>query len=353
MSKPCIYCGNQFDDARGVGDHVLSASLFGEFEGAIAFRGVCPRCNHKVGKREQMLAQSSQFGYFRWLLRPKRRRRPNSGLVQRGAGGAPPPVFTMTSETVPMLVEPTSEDPTAAHPVDQILVLDKNGKHHQIRWFNGMTSERIKRELAAGRVGEIDKVWFECDAAYTEEMKATLASAFPTTRIVNGYLREPGSYAIATRAEFEVSTWYFQALAKIAFHYFLTQSRRGFDGSEAEFAAMRHFIMSGGDKEQFFHSSGCHIMAPFGEIGDRLLAPAKWCHVFAYQEMEGAIVVFMQFFVGPEHVGPPVFVTLGRIDSPIVLPVSCGLIGHVFLYEPDRDDRFAGRVEELSLHRIR
>lgn len=345
----CIYCPTLFDPTRGEGDHVLPSGLFGEFEGDRRFRGVCPGCNNELGKNEQRLAQASPLGFFRWVVQPTRRRRNGRGsFEQRGAHGSDGPTFTAQTEHGPMLVRPTRDDPSKCTPVDQIIISEAEDKRHFIPWFPGMNADRVRKEIARRKIGKFDTIRFECDRAHIDEIRLLLQTLFPNWKVTDDYGIEPGTHSIHGRGTFYFETWYYQALAKIAFHYYLCHNKRGLRGDEPAFAATREFIRDGGDKDTFFKPPGPQLIAPFGEVPGGIITSPTWLHLLGGFEVDRTIVVYMQFFVGPDHVSRPHYVTLGVIKSPVVLPARTGLWGHVYEYEDDRTDTKAGKVTEAT-----
>jgi hypothetical protein len=344
----CIYCGKPFCPLKGQGDHVLPSRVFGEFRGDRPFRGVCTSCNNDLGRFEQQVAQASPLGFYRWVVKPNLGRRKHRGDVrQRGALGAPAPRFTATFGSTTVLAFPSSDNPLDLDPVDQVVIVDTGGKEHQIRLFPGMSAQRLRCEIEQLGVGDLKEAWFQCDPSVTDQYKALVAQVYPATKIAEEGQIQPGDYRVPTRIDFQVTDAYFQAIAKIAFHYYLVRNRRGFRGSEPVFAELRDFIRNGGDARRFFRTSGRKFEVPFGRTSTGgIVTPKGWCHLFAADETEGMVVVYLQLFVGPQSLPPPTYVTLGEIDSRIVLPT--GVWGHVFEYDSTPRGRYAGRVVEAS-----
>jgi len=167
-----------------------------------------------------------------------------------------------------MLVMPSTENPRNAMPVDQLLVVDATGCEHPVRLFRGMSAEDLRSKIAkVGGLG-LKGASFECDAAHAGEFETLFAEAFPGTKVEDAYFIEPGEINLPGRAEFQFSDDYFRALAKTAFHYYLTRNRRGLSGHEEMFSPVRDFIKRGGDKDQFFHASGRTFAVPFGKTRD-------------------------------------------------------------------------------------
>ena len=77
---------------------------------------------------------------------------------------------------------------------------------------------------------------------------------------------EAGVTPIDGRITFKVNDHYFRSVAKIAFHYYLIYSHRGYRGNETYFDPIRDFIMNGGDHEPFFNQTGPKFAMPFGDL---------------------------------------------------------------------------------------
>jgi hypothetical protein len=342
----CIHCGQAFDPSEGEGDHTLSARLFGEFEDDRTFRGDCPACNNDFGRFDQLLAQSSQLGFYRRVVRPNLGRRKYRGTIhQRGSHGGKAPVFTLTHEGRSLLVEPCGDDPFDAACVDQIDLEDADGNNHLIRLFPEMTERGLQKELDRRGIVGMKNLRLDCDEELREQYMLLLGKVWPMARMVEEGATEKGVHRVPGRVEFQFSSEYFQALTKMAFHYYLTWCRRGYKGSESIFDEVRAFIKHGGEHARFFRSSGRRFAVPFGhKTSEGIAYPKNWCHLFAADETRNEIVVYMQLFAGPGFIPRPTYFTLGRIASDLVVPVSTGVWGHVFEYEANRTVRYAGRM---------
>jgi hypothetical protein len=300
--RKCIYCGRFFDPSRGEGDHILLAGLFGDFEGDSTFRGDCHDCNVESAIREQSLAQGSPLGYYRWIVKPNLGRRSRRGnLRQRGSRGSAPPKFTMKLGEQSILVDPSTENPTDATPLDQVVIRDESGADHYLRVFPSTTAETLRAEIARRGIGEMATVYINCSDSLAEHIKSLLASVYPSSRLISEGTADAGTSRVPGRVEFEVSIGYFQALARIAFHYYLLRNNRGFKGHEPAFTDIRRFIRYGGDKTRFFDASSRRFAIPFGETKAGMTCPKNWCHVLGADETGPEIVVYMHFFFGPRQ----------------------------------------------------
>lgn len=350
----CIYCGNTFDPTRGEGDHIIP-SQFGEFRDDCRFRRVCPDCNSKIGRTEQQMVQSGPEGFFRQIIKPRSKRLNKRGIGRaRGAMGAPPPQHMVDMGDHLALVEPLSENPQDVSPVDHILVRDAADKEAHIRLFPGIRAEQVRKTLENAGLGEMKEARLHCGDEHWAEYTSLLKELWPESKVEEGDPTPAGVHPETPGTiKFVVNAHYFQAVAKIAFHYFLSHSRRGFRGDEPHFAAIRDFIINGGNSDQFFkHANRPRFVFPFGELsGGGVVTPSQWCHVLAACEAGGQAVAYVQLFVGPGCIPSPHCIWLGRWDSPIITPNS--MWAHVYLYDkPQQDGRYAGRIESMQVSRF-
>jgi hypothetical protein len=250
-----------------------------------------------------------------------------------------------------LLVNPSDDNPLDATPLNQAIIEDDKGKQYPIRLYPNMSVKRLRREVGLVDAARIKSVQIECDAPFFESFKSLFAEVFPSLKRCEEGSTEPGNYRCPGRAEFRFSGEYFQAIAKIAFHYYLVHNRRGLSGSEAEFAPIRAFVRHGGAKDSFFHDSGKRFAAPFD--GEARIFPANWCHILAADETRGPVVVYTQLFAGPGSAPSPTHVTLGTLRGEIVLPPGANVWGHCFTYDRYPTGRYAGSVSGLQLTPLR
>ncbi len=354
--EKCIYCSSTFDPSLGEGDHILPAAL-GEFKDDVRFRRVCSLCNSRVGAFEQQVVQSGPEGFFRLIVQPRSkrlRRRPCGG--QRGALGACAPKLQFQWDGWAISAGPSSDDPLGVSPFDQIIVRDRQGQEHSIRLFPKMRKEQLQKQVAQLGINEMKEVrCFSSNESTLNDYSDLLKAIWPDLRMEapDKSRIDPGVYKVAIHREFRVKEPYFQALAKIAFHYYLAHSQRGYRGDEPAFADVRDFIMNGRDRDRFFGHSSRLFADPFPRTstGIGTVVPANWCHVVAANEATGIAVVYLRLFVGPNHLPKPVYVTLGRIESPILVPRP--VWAHAYVYEPIANStRFCGRVHQGTISPI-
>jgi hypothetical protein len=266
-TRRCIYCGKEFDPSRGEGDHILPAAL-GEFRGDVRFRGQCSHCNNLIGRFEQQVTQSGPEGFYRQIVCPASARLNKRGIgSQRGALGAPGPVHTANMGDYTALVEPSRENALDVFAVDQIVIRDEDGKDHPVRLYPGMSAAQLQDRIAKLNNAKINTIRLECDDANASDFLNLVKAVLPNLKVEAESVTEAGSRKIRGRATFNVKEPYFQALAKLAFHYYLVHSRRGYPGDESMFDEIRHFILNGGDVSRFCeYTNKGRFRPPIGEL---------------------------------------------------------------------------------------
>lgn len=348
-TEKCIYCGISFNPTKGEGDHIFPVQL-GEFRNDIRFRRICTSCNYKIGRSEQQFLLCGPESFLRDLVKPKIPKKRQRGRSQvKAAMGAPSPQSTIDHGDHRELVNRSKDNPTNVFPVDQIVIHDDQGKEYFIELFTGMRPEQLKSRIEKCGISKTDKVWLHCDEKHRSEFKQLLEKVWTKSEIQSLPGSEAGIMHVKGRITFKTNDHYFRAVAKIAFHYYLVHSRRGFRGNEQCFDPIRNFIMNGSDSEAFFNQPGPKFVTKFGKIPScGVMVPNRWCHIIAADETNKAAIVYLQLFAGwiPYH-----YIKLADIDSNIIVPNSTW--GHVYLYdESPSSDRYAGQVEQAQITRI-
>lgn len=349
----CIYCGIQFDSSKGEGDHVLPVQL-GEFRNDKRFWKICPKCNNKIGHSEQQFLACGPEAFFRRLVKPKvpkKRQRGNSQV--KGAMGVPSPESTIDRGDHHELVQRSNENPTNMYPIDQIVIHNDKGEEYFIKLFSGMKKNHIEEQIAKMGIKKAAKIWFHFDDIKGDEYEKLIMEVFSDTQIQRLPYTEAGITPINGRITFKVNDNYFRAVAKIAFHYYLIHSRRGYRGDELIFTPIRNFIMNGGKQEPFFNPNGPKFKMPFGDLpSGGVITPDGWCHILSAYEEEKYIIAYIQLFVGRGCIPHSYHIKLAEIDNNIVVPKA--VWGHVYLYDKTPStDRYTGEVKEADLTRMR
>jgi hypothetical protein len=147
---------------------------------------------------------------------------------------------------------------------------------------------------------------------------------------------------IPLTATVRVTPVYFQAVAKIAFHYALKMFP-DLTGREAEFTQIKDFILQGGNIDRFVIQRPDQWLVNLRR-GDR---PTHWMHVLAVERARGGLTAFAQFFAGPPVLPPGYEIRLGSDPSRIVrLPERRG---HYFVItDPAAPEGPVGKMEDAQ-----
>lgn len=354
MPECCIYCGRHFNASRGQGDHIIPAAL-GEFEHDLRFRRICNSCNNRLGANDQYLLANGPEGMFRDTIQPRskriRRRHKRANESNRAT--------TFSWDEWRFSGTSPSNDPWNCNAVDQLVIRDKNGRDHSIRLYPNMRPEQLDQQIDNLPIGATDELEMRLVYRDDSDLNAYLAllqAKWPGMRIQQALDASTDAervYQVPICREFRVGVQYFQAVAKMAFHYYLVHSQHNWRGDEDNFADIRDFILNGKGKEQCFHSSGKLIVDPCSPETQGKLAtvPIHWCHLLAADETHGTAVVRLRLFVGPRALPEAHHVTLGRCNSLILVPQS--VWAHIYRYEDDRGSgRYCGQVQQVPMRRI-
>ena len=330
-SARCIYCPVMFDPSKGEGDHVVPRG-FGDFEGAIIFRGVCPSCNNKLSVLEEELLRTAPEAVLRRLAGVTQNRRGKS-IGWQGASGLPAPRFVIRHADHDELIEADPTIPGQAGPVDHLAVVLKDDRNVHIRLFPSMSADALRRKLEQRGINEADiaHLYWHSDDEHTETFKSLLKEMWPDHRHVELPAMPAGLHRVPVRIEFRFTQKYYRAIAKIAFHYLLAKTQCGYTGYEGCFEPIRKFIMEGGEHKQFFDAQKPRIALPVGILPDgTAMLPARWMHQLCSFESAASVVVAVYILFGPECPPSPHFVTLLHRPSPVAVPNH--QYGHAYIY---------------------
>jgi hypothetical protein len=338
------------DTTRGEGDHVVPSAL-GRFRGEFRFRRICRKCNEIIGRCEEQILRTAPEAYVRRLAQPitGRSKRGSSWV---GAHGAPAPKFMVAHDDHYELAEGSPDNPQNVRAVDQLVLVGRDGRQHHIKLHARMTLDQLKLQIDRAGAGALERSYLHSDDATWPIYTDLMGKIWPGTRVVEAESREAGVHQVVGVTRFVFTDDYWRAIAKIAFHYVLVNSKRGLVGSELEFAPLRDFIMKGGSHQPFFEGPGARFVTGFGELarGGALL-PDKWSHLLAADESVGEVSAAVCLFMGPQRVPTVRHVHLGRLGSLITVPDA--MYVHVYIYDTVLEaEGYAGRVESESLRRL-
>lgn len=344
----CIYCGSAVNVSKGQGDHIIPAA-WGEFRNDKPFRQICMPCNHKIGRSEQHMLRCGPETLPRRYVQPASRRGRSMGGWYKGSAG---PVHLADSGDHSVLVRPSNANhPENAEPTDNLSILGTDGREYHIELHLGMSVEDLKSRVDRENIGPIKTVWLETGSSGDfDAFEDLVQQAWPNTGVKRLPDTEAGVHSVEGQVQFTLDERCFRALAKIAFHYYLTHTNRGFRGHEPTFEPIRRFIMNGGEIDQFFGCADATFHDGVDVPGGGFMAPPGWRHHLAAQDTTAEAAAFVRLFYGPKFPGLPHTVKLAVLESQILLPSGQGSWFHRYVYyDPQPETGYAGYVEPGSI----
>ncbi len=309
----CIYPGPHNEMSE---EHYLPAAL-GRFKGYEPLRDrICRECNTHLGKAvETEFLRTGAIVFFRWLVGVSGQDGLPPSPFYRRAAGMPP--IHMTGR-VPGFdydllfeVDPGMEE---VYPLRQVVFEHRLLERpravpiHDRMLDNPEFLMELLREWGLDRGQPIRAFATDEEIPRVSDVLQRLGYAIPANWAVTTFPAQK----IALVAEVTVSPAHFRAVAKIAFHYALKMFP-DLTGMEAEFAAIKDFIWTGGDVDQFIRQRPDQFVANF-----RRMRPTHWMHILAVERTYDVILAHAQFFAGPGIVPPPYLVRIGRDPAKII-----------------------------------
>lgn len=345
----CVYCGDPVKGG-GEGDHVVP-DRFGRFERQLLFKRICRGCNSKIGAFEEQLVRCGPEATLLSEVNPKfTRRASDNRRLSAGAKGMPAPEFFVQHADHRQRAFMTSDGQLIKH--DQIVVVDRQGGERSIRLDPRITEIGLRQSLNRAEVdlANVLRVYVSANSDSYLHYIDLICKFFPGCSVIHGPTQEPGIHAVKVEIKHVIGMPYWQSYAKIAFHYFLLNTRRGYRGDEVEFAPIRDFIMCGGDEGRFFVPPQM-FNDPESFVGDCYgVSPARWMHRLMMSEEEGAITVGVQLFLGPRRVPKIVHLQIAKLPTPLFVPGA--RTAHLYVYDRQLEEhRCDGYVERSYLMR--
>jgi hypothetical protein len=347
--KACIYCGGS--DKKFCKAHILPRSL-GAFENQpTLLNKVCAECDTEIGKFEDQFTHTGLSA----LLRPQ------IGLAgdqsrspfRRGhVGHGPIDMKIKYLGTDDVLVEPDGvgdNDLPPVTPLPQLHLIYTDGKKKCIRIKPESFTSADVSQIIGDTIPKQMAVF-----GVTSEQYELICDAFcQAGRTLSGKqeIRPPGDKPVLPVLTDGITTCdkrYFQAIAKIAFHYYLGMKLDNcyLNGSEDVFSLVRRFIRySEGDPESFVTQKKGYFVDDF-RTGWR---PPFYGHIFIAEVSNKCIKVKTQFFVGPD-IEPPYYEVL-LCQRPFIVSIQPTIFGHNYVYiEPSERKKYTGTMHQLGVN---
>lgn len=334
----CIYCGGE---ARSV-EHPLIVAL-GEFQDApLLTNRICVTCNG--GKRLGLLdEQYARCGPESFLRR-------HYGIAGRPTHAEVNPFYRGSAggQRLEMLVF----DDAAGFPVlmdcengtygqaRQLIFFAEDGAIHHLPIRADATANHLRNAYERLKMTKLVDVRVVCHDEEWTWIAPVIRDIWPDAMI--GDRRALAQSYDGATVTVTVTDRYFRAIAKMGFHYFLTQFPE-YCGAEPIFDGIRRYISEAGS-----------VLEANGVVWKRntpllsMLAvpdarPDGWRgHVLAAEAKDGVLFAYVQTFLSPDWPAPIYSIVLGRAEH---LPKSRG---HLYVYSSEgQNGKYAGAAYDL------
>jgi hypothetical protein len=340
----CLYCPKEADSV----EHPLPAA-FGEFEEApLLDARICEACNNKrLGVLDEQLCRSGPEAILRRFFGIQgRSNREKVNPYHRGSAGGQRLRMKAYDQSLGIEVELESRGGYEARQLCQMVFVEASGEmRHLVIPDDLDTPEKLRDAYRKLGVKDIAKATIQliCDPEERVRLEPLILAVWP---------RVSFSAPVLGATQFEkavidlqLTDRYFRAIAKIGFHYFLTQFP-DLSGSEPCFSEIRHFILEERGSIMLANKFVGKRSGPLlGELrgGSR---PDGWvAHVLAGEIRPGACLAHVQLFVCQDYPAPAYTIRLGTFES----SSSIRARRHAYIYfEEGKKGKFSGKAHPLS-----
>ncbi len=242
----CIYCGGPANSV----EHPLPAA-FGEFVNApLLSNRICRACNgSRLGVLDEQFARCGPEAVMRRVFRVEgRSTHEKINPHHRGSAGGGRLATKTYDSSIGCEVEIEFTGGREARQLCQIVFKEASGTTHHLPLPPTLTDPaKIREQFDNFGIADLTttEVILVADPEERMQLEPILTAVWPKLKL--GPNLPSANVLPGAITELRVTTRYFQAIAKIAFHYFLTQFA-DLDGSEACFAEIRSFITAPGEK---------------------------------------------------------------------------------------------------------
>jgi hypothetical protein len=297
----CLYCSEKPRSE----EHPLPAAL-GEFINAPTLKHrICCQCNSKrIGLLDEQYVRCGPEG----LLRKKfgiggREHHDKVNPFYRGSAGGHRIEFLAWDDALQCEVNIELLGGNQGRQLCELILKEKSGQApaHHIALRPGMTADELLRIVADLKItGELEsRITFDPD---TEQWAPELISkAWPASSMSKGVLG--ATMFQGGVAKFQVTSRFYRAIAKIGFHYFLTQFPK-YTGHEAIFSDIRNFIIDDSKElvaariNRFIGVRPDPLALP---MCDPRIRPTGWVgHLICAEVRDGACLAHYEPFISPE-----------------------------------------------------
>lgn len=343
-ANACIYCPEPADSL----EHPLPAA-FGEFVGAPCLQDrICRQCNTRLGVLDEQLARCGPEGFFRRLYGVQGRSTHDKvNPFERGSAGGHRLDLRATDAKLGIEVALECESGTYRQ-LRQIVFVEQSGRTHHLPIREGITPEQLRADFQRlGVTQPCEDVHMFCGPEEKDWVERLIKETWPSVTFGEGNAASTShDGAVGT---VRLTDRYFRAIAKMGFHYFLTQFPE-YSGHEPVFSNIRQFILEDGkgvDRANDFVGKRQHPL--LGEMLNPAVRPDGWrAHVLCAEIRPGACLAHVQMFVSEDWPAPAYTVHLAS-DAAIV---HLRAAGHAYLYyEGGPKGKYSGEASILATTR--
>jgi hypothetical protein len=247
----CLYC----DQVPRSEEHPLPAAL-GEFkEGPTLLNRICKQCNERrIGLLDEQFVRCGPSAILRkrFDIQGRQHHEIVNPFYRGSAGGQRVKFFAWDeSFQCEVLIELTGGD--QGRQLTQLILRGKSGPHHHIPVTASMTPKRLREQIAALRLEAPLEVRLIHDPPTEQWAVDLFRELWPNEQLPQTTMGASGFKGGVV--QFQTTNRYFRAIAKIGFHYFLTQFPE-YTGHEPAFGDLRDFIYQRyeGIESQYYQS---------------------------------------------------------------------------------------------------
>jgi len=342
MAK-CLYC-----DAKGdTHEHVIPAA-FGEFKDAPRLQtAVCAVCNsQRLGLLDEQVARCGPEGFMREFYGVAgRAHHTKVNPFARGSAGGKRLEFSTFDREVGVEVNLEIRDGVVSQMCELIFVEIETGKVHHIPLKESMTAEQLRTEFARRGVAKPFETRLSChphERPWVEKLlqEHSPGMTFSEPKLMSQVIETP-------TVKFQIGERYYRGIAKIGFHYFLTQFP-AYSGHELVFSCIRSFIYED-TKEPIRRVNEIMSMRQHPLLREMLepgARPDGWRAHFLAAEIAGGIcLAHVHMFLTEDSPGQIYTITLGSDPS----NQQTVAYAHRYRYYPDgKHGQFLGEAAALS-----
>jgi hypothetical protein len=341
----CLYCRNQPTSL----EHPLPAA-FGEFKNApLLGHRVCTSCNNtRLGLLDEQLSRCGPEAVLRRFF-GLQGRTTHDKVNPHYRGSAGGHRLEMKAYDTSMGIQVELECLKGqVRQSRQLVVVETSGKTHNIPISDNLRDPAKLRAAYLGlgvtQPADVRLVYDPEELVWLEPLFKT---AFPTASFQERGLGAK-NYEKGAVVKLQLTDRYFRAIAKIGFHYFLTQFPV-FDGSEPCFSEIRHFIIEDGSVTRVNTFIGERAHPLLGQMIDGARPDGWIAHVLAAEITPEACLAYVQLFVCKDYRAPVYAVRLSANADNTLIRAS----GHAYKYfEEGPKGKFAGEAHALGVTRI-